>query len=111
MNEPYEKSRSHTGTDPAAPLAISFNQLDELYVFKRQLLQAVPSSQIRWPSEEIWKNVESQKWISHNVFDTKSVKFAPSSRYRLHMLKQLVARIETVLAGEEEVRLFWPLRA
>jgi protein-lysine N-methyltransferase EEF2KMT len=66
-----------------------------LEIFRRQYLQLVPISQLRYPPVDVLKRIEVQNWLFSNLFDDNATLYvAPSTVYRLQVLKELLARIE-----------------
>ncbi|KAF1997102.1 hypothetical protein P154DRAFT_441978 [Amniculicola lignicola CBS 123094] len=76
-----------------------------LNVLRRQFLQLVEPTQLRWPGPAVLKHSEVQKWLSSNLFD-RSQGLPPPERYQLRVLKTLISKIENAIDDpEEDVRM------
>jgi hypothetical protein len=72
-------------------------QLDR---FCHQYLQV--QRDLEYPSSEYLRQYEFQQIIYNRLFSEKAIKHAPPARYRLRVLKELLARIETSIVDFEE---------
>ncbi|PVH98409.1 hypothetical protein DM02DRAFT_596036 [Periconia macrospinosa] len=74
----------------------------ELVTLRRQYLQLVDLSQLRWPQGSVLKRPDVQSWIFHNLFDADKLTTLPPERYRLRTLKLLVSKLEQAVDNPEE---------
>jgi len=83
------------------------NELNELRLFRRQVLQLLPLPNISWPTPTTLRKTSSQDWIYDNLFNGEQNISLPSERYQLLILKPLLAKIEaSIVDPEEDVRRF-----
>lgn len=68
--------------------------------FCRQYLQLEPN--IDFPQDAYIRLADAQNAIYTNLFADGAIEFAPTKRYQLRVLKQLVSRIETSIEDWEE---------
>ena len=76
-----------------------------LKIFRRQYFQMLDLQHIIWPPAECLRKYKVQQWIFSQMFDLDSVSYPPPERYRLRILKPLLAQIEdSIVDPEEDVR-------
>ncbi|KAI4653007.1 uncharacterized protein J4E78_007836 [Alternaria triticimaculans] len=78
------------------------SNLPQLLILQRQYFQLVEPHQLRWPDDAILKAPNVQVWLFHNLFDAANITSLPPGRYRLRILKQLVAKLERSITDPEE---------
>lgn len=78
------------------------NSLEELRLFRRQVLQLLQLPDISWPSSSTLRKASCQDWIYDNLFDAEKNISLPSERYQLLILKPLLAKIEDSISDPEE---------
>jgi len=78
------------------------NDLEELRLFRRQVLQLLPLPHVSWPSPSSLRKASCQDWIYDNLFDAEKNISLPSERYQLLILKPLLAKIEDSISDPEE---------
>ncbi|KAH6842169.1 putative methyltransferase-domain-containing protein [Alternaria rosae] len=78
------------------------SNLSQLRILQRQYFQLVEPHQLRWPDDAILKAPNVQAWLFHNLFDAANITSLPPGRYRLRILKQLVAKLERSITDPEE---------
>lgn len=84
---------------------ISNENRDQLLIFRRQCLQLSDLQHISWPSSNSLRKYAVQEWIYEQLFADNEHHFLPPERYRLRLLKPLLAKIETsIVDPEEDVR-------
>ncbi|GAB7346045.1 hypothetical protein MBLNU457_4811t1 [Dothideomycetes sp. NU457] len=81
---------------------MDITNLEELRLFRRQVLQLLPLPHISWPSPFSLRQAPCQDWIYDNLFDAEKNISLPSERYQLSILKPLLAKIEDSITNPEE---------
>jgi hypothetical protein len=76
--------------------------MQNLTTLRRQYLQLVEPSQLRWLEGSTLKQPQTQSWIYENFFDTNKIAHLPPQRYQLRVLKILIAKIEESIEDPEE---------
>lgn len=77
----------------------------QLLLFRRQCLQLLDLQHLTWPSPDILRKYTVQDWIYYQLFTDNDSHFLPPTRYRLRLLKPLLAKIEeSIIDPEEDVR-------
>lgn len=74
----------------------------QLLLFRRQYLQLFEPDFLSWPPKQLVGNADVQAWIYKNLFDGGRNARLPSERYRLRVLKPLLAKIEQAIEDPEE---------
>lgn len=76
--------------------------LKELAIFRRQYLQLVDPSQLRWLEGHAIKAADIQSWIFQHMFSADHNATLPPDRYRLRVLKVLISKLERAIDDPEE---------
>jgi len=76
--------------------------MQQLQLFRRQVLQLQPLSSLTFPSADCLRSSAAQEWIYDRLFDDEKVDHLPDERYRLSILKPLLAHIEASITDPEE---------
>jgi hypothetical protein len=74
----------------------------ELEILRRQYLQLIEPSQLRWPQPQALKAPNVQGWIYENLFNSDKVAFLPPERYQHRVLKLLISKLEAAITDPEE---------
>lgn len=74
----------------------------KLAVFRRQYLQLIEPTQLKWPESHILKIPEVQSWMFQHLFDRDQNPNLPPDRYRLRVLKALISKLERAISDPEE---------
>jgi hypothetical protein len=74
----------------------------QLLLFRRQYLQLFEPSFLAWPPKQLLRDAGVQSWLYKNLFNVDVRPRLPSGRYRLRVLKPLLARIEKAIEDPEE---------
>lgn len=83
--------------------------MNQLSLFSRQYFQMLELPHLTWPSTRILRNSDHQEWMFEHMFDETSIQFPLPERYRLRVLKPLLARIEqSIVDPEEDVSTLLP---
>lgn len=80
--------------------------LQALNVFKSQYFQLVPVQDLKFPEQDVIRNIQAQKWLHDELFNTNGLtKYLPSTRYQVQVLKRLLILIEeSVQDPDHDVR-------
>ena len=81
---------------------IDQNVLKDLTRFRRQYLQLVEPSQLKWLEGNVIKASEVQAWIFDHLFSADHNATLPPDRYRLRVLKVLISKLEKAIDDPEE---------
>jgi hypothetical protein len=84
----------------------SIQSLDpDLEVFRRQYLQLLPASRLRYPPSSVLKGIHAQKQLFSDLFDDNAAQPMAPPAYRLQVLKALLRRIEAAFVdADQDVR-------
>jgi hypothetical protein len=78
----------------------------DLEIFRRQYLQLIPASRLRYPPSGVLKRIQVQNWLFSNLFDDNAVQHVAPPAYRLQVLKKLLGQIEAAFVdADQDVRL------
>ena len=83
-------------------VAVPHEVLLQLQLFRRQYLQLLDIQHLTWPSLDHLRNYNVQQWLYENCFQESDKHVLPPERYRLRILKPLLARIEKAIVDPEE---------
>lgn len=86
---------------PELALGLPQDTLKQLKLFRRQYLQLLDIQHLTWPSPDHLRNSHVQEWIFKNCFE-EGANVLPPERYRLRVLKPLLAKIEKAIVDPEE---------
>lgn len=81
---------------------LSAEESGQIDLLRRQYLQLLEPGLLTFPPAELLKRPDVQHLLYHNMFNTENPMFAPTGRYQLRVLKELVRRIETAFTDPEE---------
>ena len=70
--------------------------LKSLATVRRQYYQLVEPRQLRWPAVETLKAAQVQSLIFDDFFDMERNRTLPPDRYRLRVLKALIAKTDEI---------------
>ncbi|KAF2112661.1 putative methyltransferase-domain-containing protein [Lophiotrema nucula] len=73
-----------------------------LTILRRQYLQLLEPQYMRWPDSTTLKAPTIQTWIFDNLFDAEQIAHPPPDRYRLRVLKMLIAKLEDAVNDPED---------
>jgi len=76
--------------------------MDDIKLFGRQFLQQLPVKSLTWPSSNCLRTIEAQQWLFEHLLDEDQNDALPPARYRLSVLKLLIAKIEQSIVDPEE---------
>lgn len=106
LHNHLEKHSLDTSTDVASLLSMSSNDGSSaaVSILIRQLLQLVPTQDLRWPDASDLGDIASQQYIWRQCFDAqgKDAVIVLPARYRLRVLKILIRKIESAIVDPEE---------
>ncbi|KAI5928100.1 putative methyltransferase-domain-containing protein [Camillea tinctor] len=74
----------------------------QLLLLRRQYLQLFEPDFLAWPPPQLLRSADAQAWIHKHMFDENRNEKLPPPRYRLRVLKPLLARIEKSIQDPEE---------
>ena len=74
----------------------------QVELLRRQYLQLQDPRQLAVPGSSVIKAPEIQSQIYRTMFRDDSLKFPPPPRYRLRVLKRIMAAIEQAITDPEE---------
>lgn len=57
---------------------------------------------LAWPPAKFLKNEDVQKWLYKHLFDESRNSRLPPESYQMRVLKQLVTKVEKVIASSEQ---------
>ncbi|KAI1493098.1 putative methyltransferase-domain-containing protein [Biscogniauxia mediterranea] len=80
----------------------SYDVDSELLLLRRQYLQLFEPDFLAWPPPQLLKSADAQAWIHKHLFDENRNVKLPPPRYRLRVLKPLLAKIEKAIQDPEE---------
>jgi len=87
-------------------LSVSSEVRGRLQLFRRQYLQLLELRHLKYPAEEHLRRAEVQAWLYSKLFHVEENPRLPPERYRMQVLKTLLAKVEgSIKDPEEDVRL------
>ncbi len=81
---------------------LSARESGQVDLLRRQYLQLLEPDLLTIPSVEMLRRPDVQHLLYDNMFNSDNLMFAPTGRYQLRVVKELVLRIETSFADPEE---------
>ncbi|KAI0006438.1 S-adenosyl-L-methionine-dependent methyltransferase [Xylariaceae sp. FL0662B] len=73
----------------------------QLLLLRRQYMQLFEPDFLAWPPPQLLKNTDVQRWLYKHLFDASRNPKLPPQRYRMRVLKQLIAKIEKAIKDPE----------
>ncbi|KAK4983841.1 hypothetical protein LTR66_005205 [Elasticomyces elasticus] len=74
----------------------------DLDVFRQQYFQLLDPETLQWPGAEMLRVPHVQQLIYDEMFNERNLQFPPPLRYRMRVLKRLIAKIESSVVDPEE---------
>ncbi|KAI0142616.1 putative methyltransferase-domain-containing protein [Hypoxylon sp. NC0597] len=74
----------------------------QLLLLRRQYMQLFEPDFLAWPPPKFLKGKDVQKWLYRYMFDQSRNPRLPPEGYQMHVLKQLISKIEKVAGNPED---------